>query len=125
MPSIKRKKQLGQPDLRKISCVECGISDQRVKRQKDHVFSQHNSPLLAVLCGNCHDKKTFNQNKLPKKVQRCLTLQSKKAMSLVSLGSTLENIGKEAKDLGYKLGEEENENSTTGIFRERQRKKKK
>ncbi len=82
-------------------CMQCGEDDPRVLKEEHHIFGRANSPETIILCHNCHDKITHDQNKLPPKVRkRSATPEDKQALEDVTTGSYLELIGKRIKKRG-------------------------
>jgi hypothetical protein len=76
------------------SCAICGEDDPRVLKQYHHVFGKHFSKEKILLCHNCHDKITHEQNKLPPRVRKAKSGIFLIATVLRSVGALLEVIGK-------------------------------
>jgi 5-methylcytosine-specific restriction endonuclease McrA len=51
-------------------CSICGEDDPRVVKERHHIFGRNNGDAVTLLCRNCHDKITSEQNKFPPKVRR-------------------------------------------------------
>ena len=82
-------------------CAVCGEDDARIVKQYHHVFGRANSTDTIILCHNCHDRVTKDQNRLSPKVRRRgATRPDKGRLMLVSLGSLLELIGRSIKRMG-------------------------
>ena len=45
-------------------CAICDEDDPRVLKEEHHIFGRMNSPETIVLCRNCHDKVSAEQNEL-------------------------------------------------------------
>lgn len=71
-------------------CFVCGEDDSRVLKEHHHIFGKELGEETILLCHNCHDKITHDQNKLSPYERK-----NTKAFSLLSIGSLLILIGKE------------------------------
>jgi hypothetical protein len=76
------------------SCAICGEDDTRVLKQYHHVFGKKFDKEKILLCHNCHDKITHEQNKLPPKVRKAKSEIFLIVFVLRSVGALLEVIGK-------------------------------
>ena len=79
-------------------CVACGEDDSRVLKEWHHVFSKAVGKETILLCHNCHDKITHDQNAFPPSIRKHNTI----AYYLRTQGSLLELIGKKQKELSMK-----------------------
>ena len=91
------------------ACVICGEDDSRVLFAAHHVFGRSNSPETIIVCRNCHDKITHDQNMFPPKTRSGKAhMADKRDFEDVSTGALLELIGKNLKKRG--LGKNERGN---------------
>jgi hypothetical protein len=88
------------------SCAICGEDDQRVLKEYHHVFGKNFSEEKILLCHNCHDKITYEQNKLPPKVRKAKSGIFLTVFVLRSVGALLEVIGKNLIKISDSLLEE-------------------
>lgn len=75
-------------------CSICGEDDSRVVKERHHIFGRNNSDEVTLLCRNCHDKITSEQNKFPPKA-RCKEAdpEQKDAYMDASIGGLLKTTG--------------------------------
>jgi len=76
------------------SCAICGEDDSRVLKQYHHVFGKNFGKEKILLCHNCHDKITYEQNKLQPKVRKAKSGIFLIVFVLRSVGALLEVIGR-------------------------------
>lgn len=76
------------------ACSICGENDLRVLKEYHHIFVKGYSSEKVLLCHNCHDKITYEQNKLPPKVRKAKTGIYLIVTVLRSVGALLEVIGR-------------------------------
>jgi len=82
-------------------CAICGEDDPRILMEAHHVFGKSNSPETIIICHNCHDKITHDQNMFPPKARsKKAPMVDKIRFEDVSTGSLLELIGKKLKKRG-------------------------
>lgn len=78
------------------SCAICGENHPKVLKEYHHVFGKSNSSETVLLCHNCHDKITSEQNKFPvsarkKEAPKVLKI----AFGIRTVGSLMEVSGKQ------------------------------
>jgi hypothetical protein len=82
-------------------CIVCQEDDERILMEAHHVFSKGNSPETIILCHNCHDKITHDQQLLPPKVRsKKASKENRDDVEYITVGSLLELIGKRLKERG-------------------------
>jgi hypothetical protein len=88
------------------ACKTCGEDDFRVIKEYHHIYGRNNDPEIIILCHNCHDKVTYDQNSSFSSMDRSKNAnkKAKKAVEDVSIGSLLEIIGTHLKRRGKKHG---------------------
>lgn len=75
--------------------------------EKHHIFGKSNSPETLIVCHNCHDKITHDQNLLPPKTRSSKASKAdKQAFEDVAIGSVLELFGRRLKTRRYKHGQD-------------------
>lgn len=89
-----QKKLIENEKLPKGVCSICGENDPRVLKEYHHIFGKSIGKEKILLCHNCHDKITYEQNKFPPKIRKSLSNISKIVFSLKTQGALLELIGK-------------------------------
>ena len=91
----------------KLQCAICGEDHPAVikKIEKHHVFGKVNSNYTIALCNNCHNKTTYDQNKLSPKERSNFNDTKKLKFLLISIGSLLKTIGDELLKLERLLNE--------------------
>ena len=88
---------------RGVVCTLCGEADPRVLKEEHHIFGRGNGPETIIVCHNCHDKITHDQNLFsPKTRSKKANIADKEAFEDVSVGSLLELTGKRLKTRGNK-----------------------
>ena len=91
-------------------CYVCGEDDPKVLKEYHHIFGRILGEETILLCHNCHDKITHDQNGLAPKERK-----QPKCFFLVSIGSLLILIGKELMKYG--------KNSLKDISRRKEKRK--
>jgi len=82
-------------------CAVCGEDDHRVLKQFHHQYSKATSPETIILCHNCHDKITHDQNLLPPRARsKQASDAERRAFEDLSIGSLIESIGSHLKKRG-------------------------
>jgi hypothetical protein len=88
-------------DFKGRACALCGEDDPRILMEAHHVFGRGNSPEIIIVCHNCHDKITHDQNLFPPKARsKKADQEDKRDFEDVSIGSLLELTGKRLKRRG-------------------------
>ena len=98
----------------KLQCAICGEDHPAVIRkiEQHHIFGKINSPYTIALCNNCHNKITYEQNKLAPKDRSNFNEIKKLKFLLISIGGLLKTIGEELLKQGRLLNEP---NTTKGL----------
>jgi hypothetical protein len=105
----------------KLQCALCGEDHPAVikKIEQHHVFGKNNSSYTIALCNNCHNKTTYEQNKLAPKERSNFDERKKLKFLLISIGGLLKTIGEELLKQGRLLNEN---NSTKGLCSDKEKK---
>jgi hypothetical protein len=89
--------------LHKGVCCICGESDSRVLKEHHHIFGRAIGKETILLCRNCHEKITHEQNSTAPKERSKKSNDSKIPYSLKTQGALLELVGKKLKEFSSEL----------------------
>lgn len=89
------------------SCSLCPENDSRVLKEEHHTFTRnYNAKEIILLCHNCHDKITYEQNKLSPKIRKATKGIPQIVFVLRSIGALLEVAGRNLIRISDSLMEE-------------------